>query len=306
MSEHITHVAVYEDINRIIQHSPKVGKVFKTCLSDAYDSGIICSGARGNHLFAIPILRDCRKKWQQGDHSLETKQQIAGALGWLTHRATDLYAKPLYRAVDAEGDPKYSGNDYRIYHDMIVYKEVYKSGQLSTLSDAEYFSPALLEADMTSEQGSRELKVDKIEPWFTVYWQASFVKLHQFTNDFENTTAWFKKLFKNTQDYTEVWPDYIEAFQAPDPNKMEKYITNPNFYDNKDNIIRYVRAIQTGKTPDVDLQESLEQAKTGSDYAKMLLKSFLFLEAANHYFEGKLTDSEVYDAVEIMNKNHRR
>ncbi len=305
MSEHLTHVAVYEDTCRMVERSNKISPALKTCLQEQYDSGMICSGSRGNHLFAVPILRTCRKQWKNGDRSPETQQKIAGALGWLTHRAADLHAKPLFWAVDDEKNPKYSGDEYRIYHDAVVLKKVYKGGKTDTLSAYEYFSPALLEPHMKSERGSYEFQLDRVEPYFTRFWQTEFVKLHHFSSEFENSQDWFTKLFKNIQDYSENLKKYFDAFHSPDPDKMQKYIIKPNFYDENDTLIRYVRAIQGGSEPAVELETAIESDDNASDYAQMIKKSYEFLTAANRYFHEEINDTQIYDAVQIHGK-HRK
>jgi len=40
MSEHLTHIAVYEDCARLILNSGKFCEAFRTCVSDQYDSGL--------------------------------------------------------------------------------------------------------------------------------------------------------------------------------------------------------------------------------------------------------------------------
>ena len=56
MSEHITHVAVYEDVRLIKAAKDEFPEIFIESLDAAYDSGLACSGTRGNHLYAIPII----------------------------------------------------------------------------------------------------------------------------------------------------------------------------------------------------------------------------------------------------------
>ncbi len=99
MSEHITHIAVYEDCARIILNTDRFCKAFRTCVRNQYDSGIITSGSRGNHLWAVPIFEKYRDGWKQDEQDVKIQQQIAGAIGWLTHRASDLQMKPLWRGM---------------------------------------------------------------------------------------------------------------------------------------------------------------------------------------------------------------
>ncbi|MFP4060943.1 MAG: hypothetical protein ACLFUC_10715, partial [Bacteroidales bacterium] len=90
MSEHLTHVAVYEDTIRLINaDQKKFPKIFIQSVEECHDSGLFCSGSRGNHLYAIPIIEKFKNRKPES-FSTRDKEQIAGAIGWLTHRASDL------------------------------------------------------------------------------------------------------------------------------------------------------------------------------------------------------------------------
>lgn len=119
MSEHITHIAVYEDCSRMILNSKRFCEAFRTCIKNQYDSGIFASGSRGNHLWAVPILEKYRDGWKNGERGEDVQQQIAGAIGWLTHRASDLQMKPLWRGMK-EKDPNFNDSEMQIYHDAVT------------------------------------------------------------------------------------------------------------------------------------------------------------------------------------------
>ncbi len=300
MSEHITHVAVYEDAVRIIQRSGQFSDSFKTVLEEEYDSGMITCGSRGNHLFAVPLLEETREAWKAGKTNREIKQKLAGAIGWITHRAADRHVKPLFWAVDDENNPKFSGNEYRIYHDVSSYNEVYDGGKKNTLSPYEHFTPALMVKGMKTEPAANDVDVHAVEPLFTTQWQSDFLQLHQLTKNPDYSDEWLKKMFKNTQDYQENWKLYIQAFNDPDPEKWEKYISGPNYYNRDDDIIRFVRGIQEGQPDDtINLEDALDKAKQESHYAQMLRKCYDFIMAANKFFDYKIDKIAVYDGLEI-------
>ena len=41
MSDHFTHIAVYEDVARIALVAPEICDAFKTCIRNQYDSGLL-------------------------------------------------------------------------------------------------------------------------------------------------------------------------------------------------------------------------------------------------------------------------
>ena len=64
MSEHITHIAVYEDLARMILHDPEICDAFKNSINRQYDSGLMGCGTRGGHLFIEPILDMFKDNWE--------------------------------------------------------------------------------------------------------------------------------------------------------------------------------------------------------------------------------------------------
>lgn len=303
MSEHITHVAVYEDTVRLVKHFTLLNDVFRNALNSQYDSGMICSGSRGNHLYAVPILEKFRKKVKNKKKlTEEDNMKVAGALGWITHRASDLTVKPLFRAVEAENNPQYDGQVYSIYHDVTSYKNVYNNGQRDNLSPYEYFSTALMEKKLNPLPASKTFYIDKLEQIMNFYWVKEFVNLHTIANEINNefSDANLQKLFRSMQEFTEVWSDYIEAFNNPKPNRIEKYLTQPNFYNAKDNIIQVARAYQENRKTDITYKMAMNETNNASHYAKILQKSIRFLQLANRFFTSdNIKPKELSELLEM-------
>jgi hypothetical protein len=320
MSEHITHVAIYEDTVRLVTLSERFNEAFRVAFNDEYDSGVISCGASGNHLYAVPLVEEVRAKWGMHKGNTELKQKLAGALGWMTHRAADRQTKPIGWRIDEENNPKFSGSECKLYQDAASYKEVYEGGTKDNLSPFERFSTALLEEKMHSEPAYDNVNVEATEPLLTYMWQTDFIKLHQFAHKPDFSDEWLKKLFDHVQNLQENWNLYIEAFQNPDPDKWreyitappdpenwDEYVTGPAFYDRNDPLIRLVRSMQTGQRDNsIDFKEAMEEASKGSHYARSLYKSYQFLLAANDYFENRISKSSLYDALHIVDKfrNH--
>ncbi|MBZ5668077.1 MAG: hypothetical protein LAO30_26285, partial [Acidobacteriia bacterium] len=60
MSEHYSHVAVYEDTVKLLFVTKKLPPIFKTALTRCYDSGLLASTSRDGLLWAPPILEKYR------------------------------------------------------------------------------------------------------------------------------------------------------------------------------------------------------------------------------------------------------
>lgn len=303
MSEHLTHIAVYEDCARIVLNTDKFCEAFRTCLKNQYDSGMLTCGARDGDWWAVPILEKYRNKWKNGEQGEEIQQMIAGAIGWLTHRASDLQMKPLFEQYEKKYSVS-SSSEMQVYHDAVTIREVYDEGKLSTESPYEKISPATLEQGMASEPASKTVNAGQIEKLLTYMWQREFVEIHKFSSHTENAEAWIEGLYENYQPIDEDFRMYIEAFQNPDPVKMKKYIHDFNHYDPEDEIIQFVRGIQRNQPVDhINFESAIVRAATQSQYAQALHKCFNFILSAGEFFEYKLEKDQLYDNLDIKKKD---
>lgn len=299
MSEHLTHIAVYEDCARLILNTDKFCEAFRTCIRNQYDSGLTTSGTRGNHLYAVPILAAYKDQWEQAAGDASVQQQMAGAIGWITHRAADLQMKPTWRAK-VEEDPDFPDSEMQIYHDSVTFREVYAGGDLSTGSVNEQLSRHTLEKGMASHPAAKLLDVSRVEELVTYLYQKEFVELHSFHDSREDIHQWLNDFIEYHQEYTEDLRRYIEAFQQPDPAKMESYVYGINYYNPEDPLLRWVRGVQKGAdVSSIDLDRALELAASQSQYAQAVRKGFIFTHAASEYFMDRLDKEIMYDTLEL-------
>jgi len=300
MSEHFTHIAVYEDTVRMILTSNEFCETFKKSLQTFYDSGLLGSSSRGNHLFAVPILELYKnKQFTPKDNAL---QKIAYAIGWLTHRASDHQMKPVLRATDALDHEKFNAYVNSIYHDVMSFRQIYQSGKMPSLSNKEVLSPATFAYDMENHPAASAVDVPVAESFFNRMWQKDLLNNYVFLDKQDDFDAWLDRVMDVYPDFSENFHDYERVFNDPDADETAKYWHQDNLYDKDDLIIQYVRQVQAGKTSDIDLADALQQAEKGSLYAQALLKSYRYVQAASDYFSGNLSKTELYDAVHISDQ----
>lgn len=306
MSEHITHIAVYEDCARLASLSNKVNEVFQNSLKEYPDAGLLTSAARGNHLYAVPIIETAKSLSPKELDTKEHKMKLAASVGWITHRAADLQTKPLVKTIDYEKETNFKEAEFEIYQDAVTWDKVYDGGKGKSLSDNVWFSPAVMEAGMKSHPASEAIDVDEAELLMAILVQRSLLETHKFMDNQKKFKPWLQTFMESRQKYGEDYRVYIEAYQNPDPDKMQKYIYDTNFYDESDGLIKLARSLQKGK-PDknIDLEEAIENADSQSHYAQALRKGCLFLYAASDYYEGKITKDQLYDTIENMYEPHR-
>ncbi len=305
MSEHITHVAIYDDTVRLVSNSKEFHEAFNTSLQNQFDAGMMATGARGNHLHAIPFLEQTRDIWHQRKKGDGTEEKIAAALAWLAHRAIDFQVKANQLSYDDIKDPRFSKDEQDIYQDVVTFDKVYKNGKKKPLSPNMYISESTLTRNMNNHPASGLVHVDAVESLFCSLIQQNLNAYHTFHRNSDSIEDWLEEFPNHYQKISENLETYIEAHNDPDPKKMEKYITGENFYNEKDELIRLVREIQDNGKTEIPLDDALDKAKNQSHYAQGLLRSYRFLKAANDFFTKKISKDAVYDFLEIFPAAHR-
>jgi hypothetical protein len=299
MSEHITHVAVFEDLWRLLKDSDVICDAFKTCLGNHYDSGLLGSGTRGNDIFAVPILELYKDQWQALADNDEVQTKIAYALGWLAHRAADRRLKLVFAEHENDPNPLFTNDGCRIYQDAMTFKMVYAGGNKNCMSALEVLSPATFAYHMQSHAGAGLIDVEKTEPLFNRVWQVDMLTQHQFFEKQDDLEGWLDLFMDRFADLTEDLRKYEQAYNNPDPLLYQRYYVDDNYYNAADDIIRYVRLVQNDLMPDMDLAQVVANAKTQSLYAQVLRQGYLFFKGASDFFTGSINQDALW---QILNK----
>ena len=284
MSEHITHIAVYEDLARIALSIPEICDAFKTCIQNQYDSGLLGGASRGNSDYAVPILEKYKDDWDSAKSAREVQIKIAYAIGWLAHRAADTGFSLAFEAAETDPNPLYTNDNCRVYQDAMTFRKVYGGGKKPSLSPKEIFSQATFDYNMRSHPATGSIDVAITEPLLSRMWQADMIKKHLFLEQEDNFDLWVDTFVERYQAMTEDVRRYEEAYNNPDPELTRRYYDQDNYYDESDDIIRYVRAIQDAQEPGLDLKKSVEKAKDQSLYAQVLRLGYSYLKGASDYF----------------------
>lgn len=297
MSEHITHVAVLEDCARLALHSPDISDAIKIALRKELPFAALASTARSGDRYTIPLLRDCRDKWETRRPGGFVEEKLAFVLGWRCHNAADRHFKPIYRLVEPEHYEGAAGDgdidmaepsDVRIYHDIVVFREVYGGGRHGG------FHPSLVDYRLESHPAAGTVDSAATEDVFGGLWQRSLLALHAFSLTEKDPDAWAEKALAAYQPYTVDLRRYAQGYYSPDPESMRRFITNNNFYDRTDPLIALARSLQRGAAdPSIDMQTALRAAATQSQYAQTILKGYNYLAAASDYFLHRIEEPEL-------------
>ena len=298
MSEHITHIAVFEDVWRLFYNSDEICDAFKISVGNFYDSGLLGSGTRGNHIFVLPILELYKDQWESVKEDPNAQVKIAYAIGWLAHRAADRRLKLVFADAENDPNPLFTNSGCRIYQDAKSFEKVYQGGNQACLSPREILSTATLDYNMQSHPAAGKIDVSLTEPLFNRMWQVDMIQKHLFVEQRDDLDTWLDLFIDRFPDLTEDIREYEKAYNDPDPALTQRYFDEDNYYTDSDEIIRFVRAIQEGGQPGETLQTVVEKAKDQSLYAQTLRQGYFFIKGASDYFTNSVSKAEFQTIID--------
>lgn len=280
MSENITHTAICDDCLRLMSQTEEICDAFKQVSENHLDIARLGAVTRSTDRFNPALLNRLREGWdnRQPEDNLEPK--LAYSLGALCHRAADRTMKPVF--VQAAPEDTQSPKDVSIYHDVFLFREVYKEGVEKP------YSPAMF--------GMKT----HFEEYFRVLFQRALLQLHTFIPDLTDAEAWLDKLFAFRQRFYVDIARYASVYYHPEPEKTRRYIMEVNFYDENDDLIQLARAIQEGDTFGEDaVRKAFEAGKNESKYAQALVLGLRYLTAANSFYTSAMKLDELKSALDI-------
>lgn len=280
MSEGITHTAVVDDNVRLLLKAPFICDAFKAALITNQELARLGSIARWGDRHNPDLLTELREAYKAGSAGTTERNRLAWVLGWLSHRAADRTAKHIFRALDS-GCP-FKPTDCSIYHDAVVFKEVYGGGS----------GPFPLE---TVSQGALSPSEVAVQALF----QRLILCMHTFTPDSTAIGEWIDKVEKFRQNAYVNLERYRKAVMEPDPDMVQRFIVGPNFYEAQDPIIAAARAIANGEELEVDWGSLVDDKLATSTYAQALRRAFRYVSAANQYFQFEIEREELEERMDI-------
>lgn len=288
MSENITHTAVCDDCLRLMSAMPDICDEFKQATANHLDIAHLGAVTRSTDKFNPELLKRLRDGWKDRQPKDNFEPKLAYSLGALSHRAADRTMKPVFR--QAAPEDRQSPKDVSIYHDVFLFREVYKEGV------EKLYSPAMF--DMKTE----------FEEHFRILFQRALLGMHTFIPDLTDPSAWLDKLFKFRQRFYVEIARYADAYYHPDPEKTRRFVIDVNFYDADDDLIQLARSIQAENPIGEEvvheaikhvLERSEGSGKNESKYAQALIRGLQYLIAANRFFRGVLSFDELKSALDI-------
>lgn len=280
MSENITHTAICDDCLRLMLHMSDICDVFKQVTTNHLEIAHLGAITRSTDKFNPELIAKLRDGWDERQPEYNYESKLAFSLGALSHRAADRTMKPVFVQV-APRDSQ-SPRDVSIYHDVFLFREVYKEGVEKP------YSPEMFDIQTNFEEH------------FRILLQRALLGLHTFIPDLTDVEAWLDKLFALRQRFYVDIERYAEVYYNPEPEKTKLYITDINFYDADDELIKLARTIQTGNTVSEDeVHQALKSSRNRSKYAQALVRGLQYLIAANSFFSGEISFDKLKSLLDI-------
>lgn len=292
MSENITHTAIVDDCARLVSHTVGICPVFQQCWSAHPDIARLGGITRSGDFHNPGLLADYRQRWPMQQAGERLPQKLAFVLGWLSHRAADRQFKAVFR----QAEPGEHGRPYdcSIYHDVVVFREIFLSGK------QEPYQSSMLDIALDSHAAAGAVAVSEVESLLQAMWQRMLIRMHTFIPDEEHVESWLDNVLDRYQPLYVDMQRYAEAYSHPDPLKMQRFIVDMNFYDRTDALIRFARGIQHGTLdPTIVLEIALKEAETQSLYARALARAYRYILAASDFFLARIEVEELYRRLDI-------
>lgn len=291
MSEHITHTAVYDDCARLALHSKAICQPFKLCLTRHHEIARLGAITRSGDRFTVQVLRTARESWANRAEGSLVEQKLAFLLGWRCHNAADRQFKPVYRKLDPShysGDRQLGPSDVSIYHDVVLFNEVYGGGREFP------FVPAALDYQIESHPAATAISIVSAEQLLEAMWRRSLLELQSFLDKPDDHRAWLTRFLARYEPFEVDIDRYAQSYYKANLDRLRRFIVDANFYRHSDPLIALVRSIQCEVADQtIDLEDALEAAATQSEYAQALRRGYGYLEAASEFFEHKIDEEEL-------------
>lgn len=296
MSENVTHTAVVEDCLNLMLASDQICAAFKQAgrvYSQFFQFGSV---TRSGDKFTVSLLEKYRDRWEADSDNGKLGYKLAFVLGWLCHRAADRQMKVVFR--EAEPESLAFPTDCSIYHDAFIYNRLYKDHE-----DTLYrYRNAHFENGMESLPAAAHVKTAEAARAFRFQWQRFLLQMQTFITQTEPLDAWLDKLHARHQEQIIGLERYAEAVLSPDPLKVERFITDTQFYREEDPVLRLCERLRAGERPSPQEVEAAVAAEATSQYAQAVVTGFGYLRSASAFFEGRIDQETLRDQLDVGKK----
>lgn len=229
MQRHLVYSAVLEDCLALAVNSDGISDGVKQIAKKNLDFAHLGCVQPMDSEYYQGFIANLAKNIREGVDADQVAEQIAFLFGHLCQWGTRQKIGPL-AASHEEG----------IYHDAAVFRVYYTVGMGS---DA-----GMAQEDLDRLGVTQETAIRQMTTVLRALVKRAVMRTHTFKPGYEDIHTWLGR-FYNTQAQYDIDVDrYAEAIIAPDQEKLQKHVIDPDFYDAGDSILAVAKALRDGKS----------------------------------------------------------
>lgn len=239
MSDMMSHWAIFEDARKIAAQDEKFDSELSRVIATYLEYARLGTVSRGGNQWMAPIIKRARAAWDDPDAHPAQDRKLAYALGGLPHQAIDNVIKP-YRHMVARRDETHDrplDNPHRwlyAYQDAFLLKKVFGGG-----ADGEAFNRFLLSENATATGTA-------IEDYARSMVLRGLQGLHTLAPNIDDMDGWLDRSVDFVQPVTVDIARLVEAHVAPDPDKLDRFRLDEEFYRSADPAIELAETVRAG------------------------------------------------------------
>lgn len=293
MSDMLAHWASFDDIRVLAQLDERIDPVFRRVIDAHRTFARFGSLTFGGTRWMASTLSNARERIDDPEHAGRSERNIAFVLGGLAHQACDRVMKPVLteaagtdwsemqavmnagpESIEARAAEVAKTQEVSAYFDAEVFREVYQDGKQEPFTALFLGEP--------SPQGAR------LEEVIRAMFQRALLSSHTIKPDFDHMDDWLDRFAERVQPLYLVVERWVEAYQRPDPGKIEEYGVRTRFYDRSDPTIEAARLLQAGRPLGDELHERVYGGgETRCAYGDILQTGLRYLHAASAFWRGE-------------------
>ncbi|MBP7402897.1 MAG: hypothetical protein KBA30_09800 [Clostridia bacterium] len=293
------HTAILEDSFSLVRLSDEIIPEFKDFIAKYARFGSLgCITISGDQ-FSFRLLEECKAVWKTRKPEDHVEQKLAYVLGWVSHRATDRQMKPIWTEPKPMGkgydaDPALSPTECSVYHEGLMFREYYAGDTL--------FRDAILPDELDRLPLARAVDLRGAAAFAQPMVLRNLFEEQTLVRDAADVNDWFEKVGLRRQRFYVDLGRYVRSAMTPDPAKLAEFVTDINYYDVNDDILRIARLIRDGGTPARDEVRAAVAAEPASHYGKALKLSFGYIRAASDYYASDMPFEVLKERLDIGKK----
>ncbi len=295
MSEYFCHAVHGDDCAALAQASPNIAARTKRVARSYSHLMRMGSVLRAGATLVTPALAAIRDGGPGIDDRVADRR-LAIALSQLSHRATDGFFKPVYRALAPEyydSDYAMSPSDIRIMQDIALY---HHRRELPLADGDPKYDPLMFRHLVPLGSGQDPATARFVETMFSARVLQELLGLHDLfaadaTSD-ERLRAYIMALDPVYIDTAR----YADMAAQPFHNLVQRYIVEPNFYDPQDPYVALAVDIQNGAEADPARLAAARATPREAlcQWGVTLAMGLEFFEAAQAFMDGSIDEARFH------------